>query len=105
MEERSEAESTPTWQLPEYEVSEFNQAQRQRPRTPYAVLIPVLNEGQRIETQLIRMRPFLGLVDTFIVDGGSTDGSTEAGKLFQTGLRGLLVKKGVGRLSAQLRVG
>jgi dolichol-phosphate mannosyltransferase len=43
------------------------------------------------------------IADIIIVDGGSTDGSLELESLQQKGVRGLLVKKGVGKLSAQLR--
>jgi len=43
------------------------------------------------------------VADIVIVDGGSTDGSLETEKLTQRGVRGLLVKTGPGRLSAQLR--
>ncbi|WP_016858039.1 hypothetical protein [Candidatus Williamhamiltonella defendens] len=41
--------------------------------------------------------------DLIIVDGGSTDGSLEVDALKQVGVRGLVVKKGPGKLSAQLR--
>lgn len=43
------------------------------------------------------------LADIIIVDGGSKDGSLELSRLQQIGIRGLLVKTGPGRLSAQLR--
>ena len=43
------------------------------------------------------------LADNIIVDGGSTDGSLERDALQQQGVRGLLVKTGPGKLSAQLR--
>jgi hypothetical protein len=44
------------------------------------------------------------LADIIIVDGGSNDGSLEAEWLRSHGVRGLLVKTGPGKLSAQLRV-
>lgn len=44
-----------------------------------------------------------GIADIIIVDGGSTDGSLELDSLQQKGARGLLVKTGPGKLSAQLR--
>jgi dolichol-phosphate mannosyltransferase len=43
------------------------------------------------------------IADIIIVDGGSTDGSLELDSLQQVGVRGLVVKKGPGKLSAQLR--
>lgn len=77
-----------------------------RPRaTPYCVIIPVINEGQRIQNQLRRMHE-LGLdrqADIVIVDGGSTDGSLEQGFLESVGVRALITKTGPGKLSAQLR--
>ena len=45
------------------------------------------------------------LVDTIIVDGGSTDGSLAEEFLRSVGLRALLTKLGPGKLSAQLRCG
>lgn len=43
------------------------------------------------------------IADILIVDGGSTDGSLELVSLQAKGVRSLLVKTGVGKLSAQLR--
>src|SRR5258708_5067873 len=73
--------------------------------TKYAVLIPVLNEGDRIRAELGRMKPYFGMVDTIIVDGGSIDGSADTEYLKDTGVSTLLVKTGYGKLSAQLRIG
>lgn len=71
----------------------------------YVVLIPVINEGERIRNQLAGMaRADLG-VDIVIVDGGSTDGSLDEAFLRGVGVRALLVKTGPGKLSAQLRIG
>src|SRR5262245_10243739 len=90
------------WRIPDFTVTEF------APRaTRYTVLIPVINEGQRIRRQLQCMAA-LGLtqcVDTIIVDGGSTDGSLAEGFLRAVGLRALVTKVGPGKLSAQLRCG
>ncbi|MDL2351339.1 MAG: glycosyltransferase family 2 protein [Pseudomonadota bacterium] len=73
----------------------------------YCVVIPVINEGRRIQLQLERMAA-LGLpqlVDVIIVDGGSTDGSLAEPLLENCGVNTLLVKTGPGKLSAQLRCG
>ena len=72
----------------------------------YAVLIPVINEGERILRQLAGMKEAgLGL-DVLVVDGGSTDRSMDPQRLKDAlGVHALLVKTGAGRLSAQLRVG
>lgn len=73
-------------------------------RTPYAVLIPVLNEGERFLAQLRRMAFLDGVGDIIVGDGGSTDSSGDASVLQSHGVRTLLVKTGPGRLSAQLRM-
>lgn len=89
-----------SWQIPKYEVTEI------KPKsTKYCVCIPVINEGSRILAQLERIKPFLDIVDVLLLDGGSTDGSTEINKLRERGVRSLLVKRGPGKLSAQLRMG
>lgn len=72
---------------------------------PYCVVIPVINEGERIKSLLKRMEAerISSMADIIIVDGGSTDGSLGLDSLRQVGVRGLVVKKGPGKLSAQLR--
>jgi dolichol-phosphate mannosyltransferase len=45
------------------------------------------------------------LADLLILDGGSTDGSTDPELLKKHGVRSLLVKTGPGKLGAQLRMG
>jgi len=69
------------------------------------VVIPVINEGARIGHLLDRMTALqiAGLADIIIVDGGSSDGSLALDRLQTQGVRGLLVKTGPGKLSAQLR--
>jgi dolichol-phosphate mannosyltransferase len=88
------------WQIPAFTVAEF--APR---RTAYAVVVPVINEGERIRSLLTRMREqgTTERADVIIVDGGSTDGSLAEDFLRSAGVRTLLVKTGPGRLSAQLR--
>jgi glycosyltransferase involved in cell wall biosynthesis len=71
----------------------------------YCVLIPVINEGDRIVGQLGRLRDHGFGLDVVIADGGSTDGSTDLGRLRELGVRALLVKRDTGKLSAQLRMG
>lgn len=88
------------YQIPVYKVTEI------KPKgCKYCVCIPVINEGERILGQLDRIKPFLQLVDILLLDGGSTDGSTDIKKLRRRGVRALLLKKGPGKLSAQLRMG
>lgn len=71
----------------------------------FCVIIPVLNEGERILRLLRRMESeqIPAFADILIVDGGSTDDSLQLEILQSMGVRGLLVKLGPGKLSAQLR--
>jgi dolichol-phosphate mannosyltransferase len=69
-----------------------------------ALLIPVLNEGSRIRSQLARIQENHPEVDVFVADGGSTDDSVNPEWLVAHGVCGLLVKVGPGKLSAQVRM-
>jgi dolichol-phosphate mannosyltransferase len=90
------------WQIPSSEIFEFGPR-----KNPYAVCIPVINEGERIKKQIAEMRAkqINDQADILIFDGGSTDGSTDLDYFKAQGVRTLLVKTGPGRLSAQLRMG
>lgn len=90
------------WQIPEYETPLWLGRKK-----PWCVIIPVINEGTRIHSLLQRMTELeiAGQSDIIIVDGGSTDGSLEKSFLTQQNVNGLLIKKGPGKLSAQLRCG
>jgi len=68
------------------------------------VVIPVINEGQRLIEQLKRMEFLRGAADIVIGDGGSKDLCSDPNVLRQYAVRTLLVKTGPGRLSAQLRM-
>lgn len=88
------------WQVPTFETRLWLGVQH-----PWCVVIPVINEGARIQSLLKRIAALDidQLADIIIVDGGSTDGSLELEVLRQAGVRGLLQKTGAGKLSAQLR--
>lgn len=89
-----------TWQVPTYETELWLGKRHDR-----CVIIPVINEGARIESLLQRMQG-LGvpeIADVILVDGGSIDGSLAHEMLQTVNARGLLRKTGPGRLSAQLR--
>lgn len=88
------------WELPAHEVRQY--APRQR---PYALVIPVLNEGERIRAQLRRLAQVKPPVDIVVADGGSSDDSLADGFIRTVPVRAVLVKTGSGRLSAQLRMG
>ena len=86
----------------EYTIAEFN------PRgSDYCLLIPVINEGARILTELGRAQK-AGIhrqVDIILCDGGSTDGSMNPETLKLYGVNTLLVKRSAGKQGAQLRMG
>ncbi|MEB3351447.1 MAG: glycosyltransferase family 2 protein [Cyanobacteriota bacterium] len=93
--------ATAHWQVPEHR-SLFWQGRSSR----CCVVIPVINEGQRIRDFITRLEACAipAQADILIVDGGSTDGSLAIDWLQSHGIRGLLLKSGPGKLSAQLRV-
>ena len=89
-----------TEQVPAYIVK------RTQPRKARnCLVIPVINESQRIGRLLTRVSR-LGIseqLDVVVVDGGSSDGSLGDALLDACGVHTLLVKTGPGKLSAQLR--
>lgn len=88
------------WEVPEYKTLEF--AGR---TSDFCLVIPIVNEGERIRKQLEKLAALNLGIDTIIADGGSTDGSTEREKLKAAGVNVLLTKLGAGALSSQLRMG
>ncbi|WOD40423.1 glycosyltransferase family 2 protein [Nodosilinea sp. E11] len=88
------------WQVPEFDTPLWLGKTK-----PWCVVIPVINEGSRIGQLIYQMSDLkiMELADVVIVDGGSTDGSLDQAVLQHQGVRGLLVKRGPGKLSAQLR--
>lgn len=88
------------WQVPHFECLVLSPKMQD-----YCVIIPVINEGERIRSQLKKMHYLVGAVDIIIADGGSTDGSLDELFLRSIGVRALLTKRDSGKLSAQLRIG
>lgn len=88
--------------VPEFECHEYKEKTKD-----YAVLIPIINEGNRIAKELKRAykHNVYDYADIVICDGGSTDGSTEESKLKGVRVNTLLIKKGIGKQGAQLRMG
>lgn len=93
-------ESRANWQVPSFKTLLWLGRQRSA-----CVIIPVINEGDRIKNLLSRMSALniKSIADVIIVDGGSTDDSLADEFLKRQGVRGLLLKTGPGKLSAQLR--
>lgn len=87
------------WELPSFDQVIYGKKQHQ-----YALVIPVINEGKRIQEQLERIRQAELIVDVIIADGGSTDDSLAPEFVASTGVRAVLTKTGPGKLSAQLRM-
>lgn len=76
-------------------------------RKEYVVLIPIINEGERIIHELERAQKagVSAYADVVICDGGSTDGCTEKERLKQLDVSALLTKRDSGKQGAQLRMG
>lgn len=88
-------------------VPDFCCATLEKKCVPYCVLIPVINEGERIRAELLRGKQagISSVADIIICDGGSTDGSVEEAELRSLQVNTLLIKKGSGKQGAQLRMG
>jgi hypothetical protein len=87
------------WHAPTCTVREWGPRQAR-----WCVCVFVLNEGERVRTQLQRMRPHLHGIDVIVADGGSTDGALAPDFLESCGVRTLLTKTSPGKLSAQMRM-
>lgn len=87
------------WAVPEFSCTEWGER-----RSRFALCVFVLNEGERFHAQLERMRLLTSQIDIIVADGGSSDGSTDPAFLAQQGARALLIKRGPGQLSAQMRM-
>ena len=88
--------------VPGFEVHEWKEKSAE-----YCVLIPIINEGNRIWKELSRAKEYeIGqIADIIICDGDSTDGCTKESTLKKLDVNTLLVKKDVGKQGAQLRMG
>ncbi len=87
------------WEVPTHEVA-LHAARRHA----HALVIPVINEGERICGQLLRIQAAGLPVDVIVADGGSTDGSLDPDFVRGAGVRAVLTKTGPGKLAAQLRM-
>jgi dolichol-phosphate mannosyltransferase len=84
--------------VPDYTIRHLNESKHK-----YMVLIPVINEGDKLINQLKGMSTIQTGCDIVLVDGGSTDNSTHSDTLSSLGVHAVLrCQKG---LSRQMRAG
>lgn len=85
----------------------FEQTEYEAKTSDYCVLIPIINEGERIHKELGRAlaNGISDVADIIICDGGSKDGSTDEQKMRSLKVNTLLEKKDIGKQGAQLRMG
>ena len=88
-------------------VPNFNCFEYTEKKHDYCVLIPIINEGERIKRELKRAvaHGVHEVADIIICDGGSSDGCTEENGLRALHVNTLLVKDDIGKQGAQLRMG
>ena len=88
-------------------VPKFECVEYAKKSSDYCVLIPIINEGDRIHKELERAfkHRVHKYADIVICDGGSNDGCTEEGILKRWKVNTLLTKCDTGKQGAQLRMG
>lgn len=88
--------------VPRFECTEYEKKTKD-----YVVLIPIINEGDRIIKELTTAKKYVVSkhADIVICDGGSSDGCTEETRLKRLDVNTLLVKLDSGKQGAQLRMG
>lgn len=88
--------------VPKFECQNFVEK-----KNKYCLLIPVINEGEKIIKELERAYYYniQNNVDIIICDGESSDGSVNPDVLKALGVNTLLIKRDVGKQGAQLRMG
>lgn len=88
--------------VPKFESNEYEPK-----KNKYCVLIPIINEGDRIHKELQRAKEhdIYQYADILICDGNSTDGCTDEKILRDLKVNTLLIKQDVGKQGAQLRMG
>lgn len=88
--------------VPEFKCNEFHIK-----NSEYVVLIPIINEGNRIIKELERAQKYeiSKYADIVICDGGSDDDCTEESRLRNLDVNTLLIKQDIGKQGAQLRMG
>ena len=77
----------------EYKIPKYNKYIFFEKRNKYALLIPVINEGERFILQMNKMkeRNIFNICDVFICDGGSKDNSSNPDFIKEYGCCGLII--------------
>lgn len=90
------------WAVPKHTKQEFF-----KKKSKYCIEIPVINEGEKIRKQLKILKKYARLIDIIVVDGGSTDGSTDSRFLKKVNVRTILVNRDTspGKQGRDLRMG
>ncbi|MEG0913486.1 MAG: glycosyltransferase family 2 protein [Oscillospiraceae bacterium] len=88
-------------------VPNFDAFEYGKKSSEYILLIPIINEGERIAAELERAKSagISQIADIVLCDGGSSDGSTDETTMRSMGVKSVLVKRGPGKQGAQLRTG
>ena len=88
--------------VPNFECKEYEKKTKK-----YCLIIPIINEGERIQKELQKAKDnaISKCVDIIICDGGSNDGSTNDNLMKDLEVNTLLIKKDIGKQGAQLRMG
>ena len=89
----------PSWAVPSFRIDELAARKHK-----YCVIVFVINEGEKVGKQLIKMSQYSGIIDIIVADGGSKDDSLGQSVLERGEVRALLTKTGPGKLSAQMRM-
>lgn len=89
----------PSWQIPNFKEDIIAPK-----KNKYCILVFVINEGNRVQKQLNKMKVLANNIDIVVADGGSTDGSLGLKFLKTVGVRVLLTKTSIGKLSTQMRM-
>ena len=99
--------ATEQFNIEELDIPPYEEYLFKEKRTKYVLLIPTYNEITYFPSQIKKMRAcgVFDLVDVVVCDARSTDGCAEPKMLQENGFTALLIRKGPGRYSTDLRMG
>jgi dolichol-phosphate mannosyltransferase len=94
-------------QIPKFETHIFKHNSKNNFKdklSKYCVIIPVINEGEKIQSQLKAMIEISKKIDVIIADGGTTDNSLNQSFLANCWVKTLMIINDKAGLSSQLRM-